>query len=108
MDDKNKRLFEDDERLNMAPPLKPISKLTIVELVLGVLAVILGIVYLKTDLIPLGVLLPLYSAFFTAIPILRAADAKKTGGGFVAYLSAMCWGFLAVCVIGVTIAYFVM
>ena len=110
MDNKNTNRVElqDDERLNMAPPPKPFTLLKIVELAVGAIAVILGLLYLNTSLIPLGALLPAYSVCFAAIPILRAADAKKTGGGFIAYLPAMCWGFLAVCVIGVTIAYFVM
>lgn len=109
MDNKNKNRAElpDDERLNMAPLPKAFTVQKIIEIAIGLIAVVLGILYLKTDLIPLGVLLPLYSVFFAAIPILRASDAKKTGGGFIAYLPAMCWGLLAVCVIGVTIAYFI-
>lgn len=109
MDNKNKNgaPIPDDERLNMAPLPKAFTMQKIIEIAIGLVAVVLGLLYLKTGLIPLGVLLPLYAVFFSVIPILRASDAKKTGGGFIAYLPAMCWGFLAVCVIGVTIAYFV-
>jgi len=102
------RDFVDDERLNMAPPPKPFTKMKIIEIIACLVAVILGLLYLNTSLIPLGVLLVVYCAFFSAIPILRGIDAKKSGGGFVAFLPAMCWGVLAVCLIAVTIAYFVM
>ncbi len=108
IDDKNKGSGreEQDDRLNLAPPAKPFSRLKIIELALCAVAVLIGIVYLNTELIPLGTLLAIYSAFFSAIPILRGVDAKKSGGGFVAFLPAICWGVLAVCVIVATVAYF--
>ncbi len=109
MDEKNKKNepTAQEERLNLAPPPKPFSHLKIAELVLCAVAVILGLLYLNTALVPLGALLVIYSAFFGAIPILRGVDAKKSGGGFVAFLPAICWGVLAVCVIAATVAYFV-
>jgi len=44
------------------------------------LAVILfGVLYLKTDLLSLWVLLPVFLAAFIAIPVLRYLDEKKRG-----------------------------
>ena len=106
MEDRN-NAFRDDERLNFAPPPKPFSKFKIVELSLCALAVVFGLVYMYTDIVPLEVLLPVFCAFFTTVPILRYIDAKKSGGGFVALIPAMCWGLLAVCVIAATVLYFV-
>lgn len=104
----NDKNFRDDEKLNFAPEVKPFSRIKIVELSLCAVAVILGLVYLNTELIDLGVLLIIYSCFFVAIPILRGIDVKKNGGGFVALLPALCWGFLSLCVIAATVAYFIM
>ena len=112
MEDKNKYSPgadgpKDDERLNFAPPPKPFTPAKIVELALCALAVILGLVYINTDIISLGVLLPVFCVFFSTVPVLRWIDAKKSGAGFVSFIPAMCWGFLALCVIFVTILYFV-
>ncbi len=98
----------DGEKLNIVPSAPPFSKLKIVELSACVAAVILGILYLKTELVSLGALLIVYSVFFAAIPMLRLIDAKKSGGGFAAYLTAILWGVLAVFVLTATVAYFVM
>ena len=44
------------------------------------LAVILfGVLYLKTDLLSLWILLPVFLAAFIAIPVLRYLDEKKRG-----------------------------
>ncbi len=110
-DEKNKN-FDDSaysdelERLKIDPHVKPFTKFKIAELSLCAVAVILGLVYMYTELIPLGVLLPVYCVFFAVIPILRAVDVKRSGGNLISFLPAVCWGFLAVCMVVATIAYF--
>lgn len=78
------------------------------ELIICLIAVILGIIYLNTELISLDVLLPVYAVFFTALPVLRLMEARWSGNTkFVAVLPALCYLFLALVVIAATIIYFV-
>jgi len=82
--------------------------LKVAELVICLFAVVLGLVYLNTEWIPLAVLLPIYAAFFTAIPILRLTEAKQRGmKGLVPYLPALCSLLLAAAVIAACVVYFV-
>ncbi len=78
------------------------------ELVICLAAVLLGIVYLNTTWLPLGVLLPIYAVFFTALPVLRLLEARKNGStGVLALLPAVCYLLLSFVVIGATVLYFV-
>ncbi len=78
------------------------------ELVICAAAVILGLIYLNTTLIPLGVLLPVYAVCFTALPVLRLLEAKRNGNtSFMAILPAVCYLLLSLVVIGATVLYFV-
>ena len=98
------------DRLNVAQNVKPFTKYKVIELILCAAAVVLGLLYLYTDpkLIPLSVLLPVYSVVFCAIVPLRWKDLKATGltGGFAVFTTAV-WGFLALAVVTVTAVYFV-
>lgn len=98
------------DRLNVAQNVRPFTKYKVIELVLCAAAVILGLLYLYTDpkLIPLSVLLPVYSAVFCAIVPLRWKDLKASGltGGFAVFTTAV-WGFLALAVIAATAVYFI-
>ena len=78
------------------------------ELVICMVAVILGLIYLNTDWIPLSVLLPVYAVFFTAVPVLRLIDMKRNGGKGIALLfPAICYLLLSVVVIAAAVVYFV-
>ena len=98
------------DRLNVAQNVKPFTKYKVVELILCAAAVILGLLYLYTDpkLIPLSILLPVYSAVFCAIVPLRWKDLKESGltGGFAVFTTAV-WAFLALAVIAATAVYFI-
>lgn len=83
-------------------------KFKMAELVICVIAFVLGLVYLNTDWISISVLLPIYAVFFTAIPVLRLIDARQRGQkGIIAVLPALCFLLLAGAVIVATIVYFV-
>ncbi|MBE6723862.1 MAG: host attachment protein [Ruminococcaceae bacterium] len=101
---------EGADRLNIAQNTRPFTKYKVIELILCAAAVILGLLYLYTDpkLIPLSVLLPVYSAVFCAIVPLRWKDLRATGlgGGFAVFTTAV-WGFLALAVIAATAVYFI-
>lgn len=80
----------------------------IAELVICVIAVALGIIYLNTELVSLSFLLPLYAVLFTALPVLRLIEAKRSGNTkLMAILPSLCYLLLAVVVIAATIVYFV-
>ena len=84
------------------------SKFRLAEMGICLAAVLFGVVYLYTDWISLSVLLPVYAVFFSALPVLRLAEAKKNGNtGFLAVLPAVCGILLALAVIGATVLYFV-
>ena len=101
---------EGADRVTVAQNTRPFTKYKIAELILCAAAVILGLLYLYTDpkLIPLSVLLPVYSLVFCAIVPLRWKDLKASGltGGFAVFTTAV-WAFLALAVIAATAVYFV-
>lgn len=83
-------------------------KLKIAEIVICLIAVILGLIYLNTTWIPLGVLLPVYAVLFAAIPVLRLIDARNSGNrGLIGILPALCYLLLALVVIAAAVVYFV-
>ena len=72
------------------------------------LLLVLGLIYLNTDLIPTSVLLPIYAVFFTALPILRIIEARKNGAkGWISVLPAIFYLLIAFVVIAATVVYFV-
>lgn len=95
------------ETLSVAPGVKPFTKYRVIELIVCAVAVVLGLLYLYTDIVVLELLLPLYAVFFCAIAVLRYLDTKELGmKGFVSMLPVGCWAFLAVAVIVATVTYF--
>ena len=77
------------------------------ELAVCGIAVILGILYLKTNLVSLGVLLPFYCLCFAVIPVLRWLEGKQIGSaGALHWITIACWGLLAIAMLAVTIGYF--
>ena len=95
----------DPNRLNMAG--RPFTRYRAAELVVCAIAVVLGLLYLKTDTISLGFLLLFYCFCFLAIPVLRWLEGKKLGPrGAVHWITIACWGFLAAAMIVVTAGYF--
>ena len=86
----------------------PFTIYKIIELSVCLLAVILGLLYLYTSVMPLGVLLPLYAVCFCAVVPLRYLNQKANGvtGGW-AMLSVALWGVLAAVVVMATAVYFI-
>ena len=59
---------------------KPVfTKYRAAECIICLAVILLGVLYLYTDLISLWVLLPIFLASFIAIPIMRYLDEKKRG-----------------------------
>ncbi len=98
------------EGLNVAPGTKPFTRYKVAELILCLLAVILGLLYLYTDpkIVPLDVLMPAYAAIFWIIIPLRLKDAKVLGTkGAARFLSVVVWVILALAVTAATAVYFI-
>ncbi len=84
------------------------GKYQIAELVICLVAVVLGILYLKWRLVPLSILLPLYTAGFAGITALRFCDLRAKGEKrFVAHIPAIGWIILTIAVLLATALYFV-
>ena len=68
------------EGLNVVPGTKPFTRYKVAELILCLLAVILGLLYLYTDpkIVPLDVLMPAYAAIFWIIIPLRLTGCMLT------------------------------
>ncbi len=97
---------EIEEKVNVAA-VRPFTKYRAAEMVLCILAIVLGLLYLYTDYVSLGVLLPAFTVGMAVITVLRVFDAKKSGlKGWVAYISAVFSGLLTLLVGGVTVVYF--
>ncbi len=108
MKDENETPREDlrTEKEQPGTPARP--SVSFLELGLLALAIILGVLYLYTDLIPLSVLLPVFSVIFTVIPVMRLIRNKKEGlTGFGSLLSVIGWLIMAVAVLVATVYYFV-
>lgn len=100
--------FDIPDQLNIAQGVQPFTRYKVIELCVCALAVVLGLLYLYTDMVTLNVLLPLYSVFFCAIASLRYLDTRANGlKGFAAMLPVICWTILAIAVIAATVTYFV-
>ena len=98
------------EGLNVVPGTKPFTRYKVAELILCLLAVILGLFYLYTDpkIVPLNVLMPAYAAIFWIIIPLRLKDAKVLGTkGAARFLSVVVWVILALAVTAATAVYFI-
>ena len=98
------------EGLNVVPGTKPFTRYKVAELILCLLAVILGLLYLYTDpkIVPLDVLMPAYTAIFWIIIPLRLKDAKVLGTkGAARFLSVVVWVILALAVTAATAVYFI-
>lgn len=93
------------DRLNMAG--RPFTKYRGIELVLCAAAVVLGLLYLNTDLVTLAFLLPFYCVCFLAIPVLRYLEGRALGiKGAIHWITLACWGVLAAAMLAVTAGYF--
>ncbi len=95
---------------------RPFTKYRAVEMALCIAAIILGLLYLYTDLVTLALLLPAFSVGMAVITALRILDGREalaknttsTGkiGKAAAYFPAAFSGFLTIVVIIVTVTYF--
>ena len=98
------------EGLNVVPGTKPFTRYKVAELILCLLAVILGLLYLYTDpkIVPLDVLMPAYAAIFWIIIPLRLKDAKVLGTkGAARFFAVVVWVILALAVTAATAVYFI-
>ncbi len=89
------------------PGVRPFTPYRTAELCLCALAVVLGLLYLYTSLIPLPVLLPLYCLLLLTITVLRIWEQRKRkekGGSH--WLSILGWSILTTAVIVATAVYF--
>jgi len=94
-----------NNRLNMAG--KPFTKYRAAELAVCALAVVLGLLYLNTELVSLAVLLPFYCLCFLLIPVLRVLEGRALGiKGTLHWITVACWGLLGAAMIAVTVGYF--
>ena len=79
------------------------------EIVLCLVVILVGVLYLYTDMVSLWLLLPVFLAVFIAIPVLRYLDERKRGvKGMALGLSVGIAALPAVVVIIAIIAYFLM
>ncbi|MBE6598552.1 MAG: hypothetical protein E7638_03820 [Ruminococcaceae bacterium] len=84
-------------------------KFRVAELVICLVAVAAGLVYLNTDLIPLGVMLPFFSVMFAALPIISIIEARMNGiRGVAVLLSVIGRVLIELVLVAATVAYFVM
>ncbi len=97
------------DRTEQSPLLgvRPFTPYRTAELCLCALAVVLGLLYLYTTLLPLAVLLPLYCLILLTITLLRVWEHHKRGekGGFH-WLSILGWAILTCAVMVATAVYF--
>ncbi|MBQ4607570.1 MAG: hypothetical protein IJB15_12740 [Clostridia bacterium] len=78
----------------------------IAEIVLCLVVILVGVLYLYTDIVSLWLLLPVFLAVFIAIPVLRYLDERKRGiGGLALGLSVGIAALPAVVVIVAIMAY---
>ena len=76
------------------------------EIALCLVVVLVGVLYLYTDLVSLWLLLPVFLAVFIAIPVLRYLDERKRGiRGIALGLSVGIAALPAVVVIAAIMAY---
>lgn len=89
------------------PGVRPFTPYRAAELCLCALAVVLGLLYLYTTLLPLAVLLPLHCLILLAITLLRVREHRKRGEkGGLHWLSILGWAILTGVVIVATAVYF--
>lgn len=103
----DENMFPESSGAAPVPGIKPFTKYRLAEIVLCALAVIAGLLYLYTSLMPLSVLLPAYSLGLGVITVLRYLDMKKSGGkGFAYMIPVLFSGLLTLLIIAVTVLYF--
>lgn len=94
------------DELNLNPAYRPFTVFRVIELSVCAAAMVIGILYVYAKLIPLSVLLPIYAAAFTAVPVLQVLDLRKSGKtSWGYYIGPAFWGIIALAVIAVTIGY---
>lgn len=97
---------ESDEKLNVGM-VKPFTKYVAAEMVLCIVAVVMGLLYLYTDTITLDVLLPAFTIGMAVITVLRYLDGKACKRqGFIGNISVLFSALLTLLVAFVTFIYF--
>ncbi len=97
---------ESDEKLNVGM-VKPFTRYVAAEMVLCLIAVVMGLLYLYTDKVTLDVLLPAFTIGMAAITVLRYLDGKACQRkGFIGNISVLFSALLTLLVAFVTFIYF--
>ncbi len=92
---------------NNRQPAPVFTRYRAAECIVCLAVVLLGVLYLRTELIPLQVVLPVFLAAFIAIPVLRWLDEKKRGTrGLALGLSVGIAMLPAVVVLAAVVVYF--
>ncbi len=100
-----------ENQMNPTPNPNSLTGYKAAEMLLCAVAIILGLLYLYTDIITLDLLLPIFSFGMAVITLLRYLDTKVVGkrNGKTAKLSYLPTAFAAILtlfVIGATLVYF--
>ena len=99
--------YSDDERLNITGEA-PVTPFKIAEMIVCFAAAVIGLLYVYKALIPLSVLLPLFTACFIAVTVLRILDIRKTKVKKLSqYITTAVLGVLAAAMVLTTVFYFV-
>ena len=103
----DENMFPESTNATPVPGVKPFTKYRLAEVILCALAVVGGLLYLYTSLMPISVLLPAYTVGLGVITALRYLDMKKSGGKGAAYLIPVAFsGLLTILIAVVTVMYF--
>ena len=99
--------LRDDERLNLAG-VEPITPYSIAELVICVIAAVVGLLYLYTDFVPTAVIMPLFTACFAGVTVMKLLHIKKVRSKKPsAYLLLVILAAVTLAMIVVTVMYYV-
>ena len=103
----NKNQQSDDTKLNLAG-IDPITPYSVAELIICVVAAVVGCVYLYTEKIPLSVVMPVFSACFIGVTVMKFLHIRKVKSKKpTAYLVAVILAVVSLAMTAVTVAYFV-
>lgn len=96
-----------EDSFRTVPNVRPFTKYRAAEMAVCGVCVILGILYLYTEILSLLVLMPVYAVCFCVIPVLQYLDIRAGGRtGFINYLPVIFWGILSVAVLAAAVIYF--
>ena len=105
--DERTNIVGKDEKLNIVGAT-PITPYGIAEMIICLVAAVLGLLYLYANIIPMEFLIPTYTAAFAAIAVLKFIDIKKSKTKKPSsFILAIVLAVLALAMAVVTVMYFV-